>query len=328
MFQGKSIAVLIPAYQEERQIAAVLTSIPDWVDTIVVIDDASTDRTSEVVRGCAASDGRIELITLPKNRGVGGALAEGYGLCVRSGVDVAVTIDGDGQMDIAELEKMIEPIVSGVADYAKGNRLVEMTEWASIPKVRLFGNAVLSLLTKIASGYWGLTDFQSGFTAAGRKALENIDWQRIYPRYGRPNDVVVQANIANCRVMDVPIRALYGVGEQSTMKVRKVVLPILKLLFRRFWERLWIKYVVRDFHPLVFFYLYSSVSAVVTGLLSIRLVFKWIVDGHVPIITSIGLAIALTTFLNSTFFAFWMDMQSNDGLVVRYDESRSQRGVS
>jgi glycosyltransferase involved in cell wall biosynthesis len=313
--EAHRIAVLVPAFNEAHQIAGVLTSLPDFVDDVVVVDDASTDGTADVVR--SVGDPRVHLIVLPTNRGVGGALAEAYTWAREAGVDIAVTMDGDGQMDPADLRALIAPIISGAADYTKGNRLTGPDSWQVIPRVRLFGNSVLSLLTKIVSGYWAVADSQSGFTAISRVGLERIDWHGVYPRYGRPNDVLIHANLADLRVADVPIRAVYGVGEKSSMKVLRVTFGISGLLFRRFWWRMFHKYVLRDFHPLVFFYSLSAVTSVAAVALFVRLCVLWAREGFVPQTTALTLAFVLITTFQSVFFAMWMDMEANADLSVK-----------
>lgn len=311
MFKGARVGVLIPAYNEATQLPDVLRTLPDYVDDIVVIDDASTDDTLAVARTAQQRDDRIVLLELPENRGVGGALAEGYRWARDNDLDIAVSIDGDGQMDPDEMADLIEPIVDDIADYTKGNRLLDADQWRTIPGIRFFGNAVLSLLTKPTSGYWAVADSQSGYTAAGAWALQHIDWDAVYPRYGRPNDVLVLANLAECRVADVPVRAIYGVGERSSMKIARVTFAIAFLLLRRFWYRLFKKYVVRDFHPLVFFYLLAGVTALLGVGLFGRMVYVGAVTGDVPDMTALATAFLSVTSLNSIFFAMWMDMQAN-----------------
>lgn len=315
-----TIATLIPAYNEEKQIANVLRTIPDYVDHIVVVDDGSKDRTAEVVRACAVEDPRVVLIEMERNSGCGAALAAAYKWALANNVDVAVSIDADGQMDVEEMIHLVTPIVDGRADLTKANRLASPKYWSDIPKVRLFGNAALSVLTKIASGYWSVADSQSGYVAISRYALENIDWDNIYKSYGRPNDLLVRANVANCRVADVPSRPVYGVGEKSSMKIVKVVFTIAFMLFRRFWWRLFHKYVLHDFHPLVFFYGLATTTFLVNLVLIARFFALWIADGHVPQITALAVVFLTITTLNSAFFAFWMDMQVNEPLNVRLKE--------
>lgn len=317
MYSNMRVAVLIPAYNEEKQIGQVLQRVPDFVDDIVVVDDASPDNTSAEVGKAAEADDRIELIRLTHNSGVGGALSVGYKWARDNGADVAVSYDADGQMDPDEMAALVAPVADGKADYTKGNRLLDPAGWRVIPRIRLLGNAILSLLTKIASGYWSVSDSQSGYSAAGRVALERINWDKMYKRYGRPNDVLVLANVAECRVADVPITPIYGVGERSSMNIAKVTFAIAALLFRRFWWRLFRKYLLLDFHPLLFFYLLATATFVGSALLFARFVYFWSTNGSVPQVTALALAFFLITSLNSLFFAFWMDMQANAHLAIR-----------
>lgn len=316
-YEENRVAVLIAAYNEGTQIGHVLKTVPEFVDHIVVVDDASTDNTADEIARYAVVDDRIRSISLNTNLGVGGAYAYAYNWARDHDVDIAVSVDGDGQMDPTEMRRLLDPIVHGEADYTKGNRLVNPNGWSDIPRIRLLGNAVLSLLTKMASGYWSVADSQSGYSAAGRAALERINWNSMYRRYGRPNDVLVLANVAECRVADIPISPVYGVGERSSMKITKVTLTISALLIRRFWWRLFHKYLLRDFHPLLFFYLLATVTMVVSAVLSVRLIFSWVGNGYVPQMTALALAFFTITSLNSVFFAFWMDMQANAHLAVK-----------
>lgn len=327
-YQGRRVAVLIAAYNEETQIGIVLKSIPEYVDHIVVVDDASTDNTAQVIAGAVAADSRIVSIGLTENSGVGGALSHAYIWARENNVDIAVSVDGDGQMDPDDMIDLIAPIADGRADYTKGNRILDTRQWKEIPRTRLFGNAGLSLLTKIASGYWSVTDSQSGYSAAGRVALERIDWNSMYHRYGRPNDVLVLANVAECRVADVPVRAVYGVGERSSMKIARVTVTITLLLIKRFWWRMFQKYALRDFHPLLFFYCLALVTTGISIALSIRLVANWISNGYVPQMTALALGFFAITSLNSLFFAFWMDMQANAHLAVKPSPERARTGGS
>lgn len=316
-YRDNRVAVLTAAYNEGSQIGQVLKAIPDFVDHVVVVNDASQDDTAAVVEAVAAGDPRVALIDLDSNVGVGGALAHAYRWARDSEVDIAVSIDADGQMDLEEMTLLLDPIVDGKADYTKGNRLFDPRGWATIPRIRLMGNAILSLLTKIASGYWSVADSQSGYSAAGRVALKRIDWDSMYARYGRPNDVLVLANVAECRVADIPVRPVYGVGEQSSMKIAKVIVTISLLLFRRFWWRMSRKYLLRDFHPLLLFYLLATATTVISLFLSVRLVVLWIQNGNVPQMTALALSFFTITSLNAAFFASWMDMQANSHLAVK-----------
>ncbi|MBA3434342.1 MAG: glycosyltransferase family 2 protein, partial [Actinobacteria bacterium] len=252
MFEGKRVAVVVPAYNEERLVVVTLGGIPELVDRIYVVDDASTDGTSERARG--VGDSRVEVIRHERNKGVGGAIVTGYSRALEEGIDVVCVMAADNQMDPAELAELVGPVARGEVEYAKANRLVSGEAWKVIPRTRYLGNAVLSLLTKIASGYWHVADSQAGYTALSASALRRLDLDRIYPRYGFPNDLLVHLNVQNARVRDIPSRPIYDVGERSGIRLRSVIPRISWLLFKGFWWRMGHKYVIRDFHPLVFFY--------------------------------------------------------------------------
>ena len=314
MYRNKSIAVVIPAYNEERQIAGVITSLPDWVDYIVAVNDASTDCTGDVVRKLKTIDPRVILIDLKTNQGCGGALSEGYLWARDHACDIAVRMDGDGQMDPAELSSLLDPVVEGRADYTKGNRLVTGEAFNRIPKVRYFGNAFLSLLTKIASGYWHVADFQSGYTAINRQALHIIDWDKMYKRYGQPNDLLVRLNIYSFRVRDVTVRPVYGVGERSGIKPLRMIPRLSWLLFRLFLYRMGMKYVIRDFHPLVFFYAIGMLLFPLGFLFGVYLMLVRVFSGPVAGTSALFAALMVLTGLQFLLFAMWFDMDHNKGL--------------
>ncbi len=272
-------------------------------------------------------DPRIELVRFERNRGVGAALAEGYIWARDKRFDVTISVDADGQMDWEDMERLIRPIADGRADFSKGNRLLFPRDWPLIPKMRLLGNAILSLLTKIASGYWSVADSQSGYVACSRYALDNIEWERLYKSYGRENDMLIRANVAGCRVADIPVRPVYGVGEKSTMNAFSVFVRIAFLLFRRFWWRLFHRYVLREFHPLVLFYMLAIVASVADLGMITYLALRWLDTGLIPTLPALAATFLAVTALNSLFFAFWMDMQVNEPLAVRvpeYFEIRSE----
>ncbi|RKX58161.1 MAG: glycosyltransferase family 2 protein [Thermodesulfobacteriota bacterium] len=314
MYQGKSIVVVVPAYNEETQIGKVIETMPDFVDKIVVVDDKSSDNTVKIVEEYKKKDDRIVLICHENNQGVGGAIATGYKWARDHDFDIAVVMAGDGQMDPNDLPAILDPVVKGEADYSKGNRLFTGEAYKKIPKVRYFGNAILSLLTKIASGYWHIADSQSGYTAINKKALHTIDWDKMYKRYGQPNDLLVRLNVYNFRVKDVPVKPVYNIGEKSGIKVRKIIFTISWLLFKLFIWRLKEKYIIRDFHPLVFFYFLGFFLLGISGLFFLRLIYLWIKMGHAPELTALAWMFSFATGLQSTFFAMWFDMEYNKNL--------------
>ncbi|MBC8285650.1 MAG: glycosyltransferase family 2 protein, partial [Nitrospinae bacterium] len=184
MFKDKTISIVVPAHNEQKLIQKVLQTIPHWVDYIFVVDDFSTDKTSEKVRERMESDSRIQLVQHKENRGVGAAICSGYKASLENQVDISVVMAGDAQMDPDNLESLILPVAVEGVDYTKGNRLFEGKAWEIIPRHRYIGNSILSLLTKIASGYWHVADTQCGYTAISKKAMQAVDLDKVYPRYG------------------------------------------------------------------------------------------------------------------------------------------------
>ena len=220
----------------------------------------------------------------------------------------------DNQMDPAELQGLVEPVARGEVEYAKANRLVSGEAWEVIPRTRYLGNAVLSLLTKIASGYWHVADSQAGYTALSLDALRRLDLDELYPRYGFPNDMLVHLNVQNARVRDVPSRPIYDVGEQSGIKLRSVVPRISWLLLKGFWWRMGQKYVIRDFHPLVFFYAFGVLMLTVGFLLGLIELILRIAGNAITPATIVLVAVLLIAGLQMTLFAMWFDMEANKDL--------------
>jgi glycosyltransferase involved in cell wall biosynthesis len=316
VYRGKSIGVVVPAFNEEVLIRRVVETMPELVDHIIIVDDASTDGMADVVRTLQAAHPRIELIRHEKNQGVGGAIATGYKWARDREVDIAVVMAGDAQMDPNDMPALLDPVVDDLADYSKGNRLVTGEAFRKIPKVRYFGNAALSLLTKIASGYWRVADSQTGYTAINRRALRAIEWDEMFKRYGQPNDLLVRLNVAEMRVIDVPVEPVYNVGERSGIKIRKVLFTIGWLLVKLFFWRLKEKYVIRNFHPLVFFYLFGVFMVLLSGLLFVRLLILWFQLGHIPEVTLITWLFSFSMGFNSIGFAMWFDYDENKHLAV------------
>ena len=314
MYKDHTIAAVVPCYNEESQIAAVLASMPEFVDHIVVVDDKSRDRTALVVEEHQERMRRLVLIRHEVNQGVGGAIASGYKWAREHEIDVAVVMAGDGQMAPEDLPHLLDPVVCGQVDYSKGNRLFTGEAFKEIPKIRYFGNAALSLLTKIASGYWHVADSQTGYTAINKRALQTLDWDKMYKRYGQPNDLLVRLNVYNFRVKDVPIRPVYNVGEMSKLKVWRVLFTISWLLIKLFLWRMREKYIVRDFHPLIFFYMLGILLFGLSGALFIRHFYLWIKMGFAPELTAIAWMFSFGLGLQCLFFAMWFDMEYNKEL--------------
>lgn len=315
MYRDKTIAVVVPAYNEETQIEKVLSTMPVIVDYIVVVDDSSRDATVQVVEKYISKTRRkIILLKHPCNRGVGSAILSGYEWTRAHGIDISAVMAGDGQMDPEDLGLILDPVIDGDADYAKGNRLFTGEAWKKIPRIRYLGNSALSLLTKIASGYWHVADFQCGYTSVSLEALKRMDLSRIYGRYGFPNDLLVVLNVYNFRVKDVPIEPLYNIGERSGIRLWKIIPKLSWLLYRRFFWRMKEKYVIRDFHPLVFFYLTGLLLFPGGVIFGLYLFLHRILKGPVAPTSALFAALLLISGLQFLFFAMWFDMDYNKRL--------------
>ncbi len=228
MLHGARIAVVVPAYNEARFIERTLANIPTFVDHVIVVDDASSDRTSDAAR--AVSDPRALVVQHESNRGVGAAIATGYRIAFDTDADVAAVMAGDAQMDPADLERVVAPVARGEVDYCKGDRLSHPSVKTAMPKHRFVANHVLSRLTSLALGMI-VRDSQCGYTAISRAAIARIHLDRIWPGYGYPNDLLGRLVAARLRVREVTVRPIYA-DEESGIRLRHGLLVIPFLLAR------------------------------------------------------------------------------------------------
>lgn len=250
MYKNRRIAVVVPAYNEARHVGGVLRDVPGYVDHVVAVDDCSTDETASVI--ASAADARVVALRTPENQGVGGATLLGYAKALELGCDVAVKMDGDGQMSPEHLHLLLDAVVESGYDYAKGNRFLAGASLARMPRHRLFGNVVLTFANKLASGYWHVFDPQNGYTAISAEALRRLDLSSIHRRYFFENDMLIALNFHNARVRDVPVPARYG-DERSGLSPLRVGVTFPLLFVPRFWRRIYQKYVLRDFSPIALF---------------------------------------------------------------------------
>ncbi len=325
MYDEKRLAVVVPCKNEERQLPGVLSTVPAFVDRIYVVDDGSTDQTAGLASKYGQNDPRICVLSHPRSRGVGAAIGTGYRAALNEGDEVVAVMAGDGQMDPADLGRVVGPVTNGLADYAKGNRFAHVSGSENMPRTRKFGNFTLSLLTKFVSGYWHVSDTQSGYTAISREALQQINIDRIYPSYGCPNDILIKLNMADLRVIEVPVNPLYGVGETSKMRIPRVVLPIVLMMVRQFFRRLLVKYVITSGHPLVLAYLLAGAFLLVTAGLGGYILFMLIKTGIVMKAALIAAGICLGAGLQLLLSAFWMDYEANRHLCIHIRGSRVVR---
>lgn len=259
MYRNKKIGLTIPAYNEERLIGPTLDSIPDIVDVVYVVNDCSPDDTAKVVRERAEKDPRILLVEHEKNQGVGQAIITGYLLASEAVCDICVVTGGDHQMPMEQIPALLDPIVDGEVDYTKGNRFLMPDESLDdMPMARLLPNALISFMTKMASGFYKIFDVVDGFTAISKHAIDLIDWDIAWKGYGYPMDFLVRINAYGLRCRDIPRRTIYLEGErQSQIKGLPYALRVAPMLARDFFWRLFTRYLIRDFHPLFFFYLFG-----------------------------------------------------------------------
>lgn len=308
MYKGAVIAAVVPAFREERQIATVITTMPDFVDHIVIVDDHSPDGTSAAA--AAVGDPRVTLVRHEVNTGVGGAIITGHRTAMGLGADIDVIMAGDAQMDPQYLPDLLDPLVEEGYGFAKANRFFSVGSFDGMPRYRVFGNVVLSFFTKLASGYWHIFDPQNGYTAIRREVLQRLPLDRIAQRYSFENDLLIHLNIVRTPALDVPIPAVYG-DEVSSIRLGKVVPELLDLLLKGFWKRVWYKYVLWSFSPIALM-LFSGLFLLVLG----TLVGVWVVANTLgPPIASTGsviLSVGPTLLgLQLLLFALLLDIQES-----------------
>jgi glycosyltransferase involved in cell wall biosynthesis len=264
MYKGAVIAAVVPAFNEERLIGTVITTMPDYVDHIVVVDDCSPDATSDAA--LAVGDGRVLVERHETNTGVGGAIITGHRRALALGSDINVIMAGDAQMDPEYLPDLLEPLVEGGYGFAKANRFFSLRSFEGMPRHRVFGNVVLSFMTKLASGYWHIFDPQNGYTAIRREVLRRLPLDRVSRRYSFENDLLIQLNILRVPAIDVPIPAIYG-EEVSSIRLGRVVPELMRLLVAGFWRRIFYKYILWSFSPVALFLL-TGLALVMFGLVT------------------------------------------------------------
>ena len=235
MYRQHRVAVVVPAFNESQAIGDTVATMPALVDHVVVVDDASLDDTADRARAARAD---VEVLRHATNRGVGAAIATGYRRALELGADVAVVMAGDGQMDPGDLPALLDPIAAGLADYVKGNRFLHPAVWTEMPAARIVGNVLLSAATRVTSGYRHVFDSQCGYTAIRRDALAEIDLDQVWARYGYPNDLLSRLHVAGMRVVDVPVRPIYGEHWKSGIRLGAALHPIPWVLLRSWGTRL------------------------------------------------------------------------------------------
>ncbi len=272
MIENLSIAVVIPAYKVAGHIAKVIETLPEMVDRIIVVDDKCPQQSGKIAEEMSKLNSKIEVIFHDKNAGVGGAVISGYLRAIATNCDIVVKVDGDGQMDPSFIPALVKPLVSNKADYAKGNRFSEPGSLKGMPRIRLFGNSVLSFLLKVCSGYWDIMDPTNGFTAISERAIRKLQFKKISKRYFFESDMLIHLNISNCVVRDIAMPAIYG-DEKSSLRISNVLLKFPFLLFKRFFKRILYKYFIYDFN-MASIYIVTGMPLFLFG--SIYGIYRWI----------------------------------------------------
>jgi glycosyltransferase involved in cell wall biosynthesis len=250
MYRDHRIGVVVPCHNEASHIGGVIVTMPDYVDHIIVVDDCSSDNTSEIAE--SIGDPRVLVLRPSKNEGVGGATLLGYEKGLDLENDILIKMDGDGQMAPECMSDLLDALIVHEFDYAKGNRFLAGESLARMPKVRLLGNVALTFMTKLASGYWQVFDPQNGYTAVKARSLRLLNFNKIHKRFFFENDMLVALNFFGSRVADVAIPSRYGT-EESDLNPLKIGLTFPVLLTQRFARRIYQRYVLRDFSPVALF---------------------------------------------------------------------------
>lgn len=252
------LAVVIPCYKVRDTIDEVIQSIPQFIELVYCVDDCCPQHSGKYIEK-NHTDPRLVVIYNKHNLGVGGATQAGYRQAIADGADVIVKVDGDGQMDPRLISCFVEPIVNGQADYTKGNRFFWVTSTENMPKVRVFGNGILSFMSKLSSGYWNIFDPTNGYTAIHARVLEKIPYQKVSKNYFFESDMLYQLGLARAVVQDIPMLARYG-DEESNLSIRKIVFPFMRGHTKNFIRRIVYMYYLRDFHLASIELLFGSLS--------------------------------------------------------------------
>jgi glycosyltransferase involved in cell wall biosynthesis len=317
MYRDKRVALVIPAYNEAKLIKPTLERVPAVIDRVFVIDDRSPDNQAEVIERCAEADSRICLLRHEVNQGPGGSIITGYRKSAEEGYDITVVVGGDNQMGLDEVESFLNPIIDGEVDYTKGNRIV-LSKFedtlSKMPRIRFWGNWMITALTKIASGYYKTMDVVDGYTAISKRAIDTINWNHAWKRYGYPMDFLIRLNAYGFKIRDIPRTAIYLPGErQSQIKSFDYAMRVSPMLVRSFFWRLKFKYLYVDFHPLVFFYYLSFVLLPLGLLLGAYLVIDWLFLGGTAVSAPRSILASFFITIGSLFLLFAMLFDMEEG---------------
>ncbi len=305
------IAVIIPCFKVAQHIEKVVASIPADVQKIILVNDCSPDETADVINKIKTQNSKVIVIHHSENKGVGGAMITGFQYALQSNIDVAIKVDGDGQMDTTYISSMINKIQNGGYDYVKGNRFVNRKELNSMPLFRRIGNIGLSFLIKMASGYWHIFDPSNGFIAIHKDTLEKIDFSRIHSRYFFESSMLIELYYTGAKIKDIPMPAIYA-DEKSNLSISHTLLTFPPKLLKAFVRRIWLQYFIYDFN-INSLYILFGVPLFLFGLIFGSV--QWYLHSSINTITPTG-TIMLSVL--SLVLGFQMILS-----VIQYDISNS-----
>jgi glycosyltransferase involved in cell wall biosynthesis len=309
---SKKIAVIVPAYNEELLIKKTILSIPEYVHKIIIINDHSTDKTQTIVESLQSSIKKIELVNLKKNSGVGFAIITGYKIAYESMCDIGVVMPGDAQALPEDFENLITPVIEEKVDYTKGNRLNYRGVSKIMPKHRFFGNSLLTILTKFATGYYHITDPQMGYTALNMKLYPILNLDKLIKRYGYPGHLLYLLNMIDAKVQDVDVIPHYG-EEKSGIKLITFVPKLIYILLKLFFSRIFLKLLFKNTSPAGISFLFAITNLfIIIPILSIRSYYNFQLKGYVPELTFISLTTSIILFFIFFLFGIVFDIQENN----------------
>ena len=251
------VKVIIPCYKVEKQIRKVVEELPDYVHSIILVNDKSPDSTPEILSQLAQENPKVTVVNHDVNQGVGGAMISGFLEALKTEGDFIVKLDGDGQMDASYIKKMVSGLESDGCDFAKGNRFFDRKELAQMPFIRRLGNLGLSFLIKMSSGYWKISDPTNGFFCIRQSTLQRIDTKRLSKRFFFECSLLIESFYAGAKIKDVAIPAIYA-DEKSNLSIFKTLLTFPPKLSSAFIRRIWRQYFVYDFNICSIYWLFGN----------------------------------------------------------------------
>ena len=282
MFRDLKVTVVVPCYNEEKMVGMTVATMPDIVDTIITVNDGSTDDTLNVLHRLATEDPRVIVLDNDRNHGIGYSLVNGFKHALATtDSDIIGVLAGDAQCDPTYIAPMLEELDDEKLDYVKANRFFHRDALKAMPRYRQLGNIFISLLTKFSTGYYSISDTQNGYGFFTRRIMEKMDFFYIGERYDYENTMLIALSIAGARIKDVPVPAIYG-DETSTIKVLPTSLRALRAVWVGFWRRLYRKYILLSFHPVALFLLSGLFLALIGFVFGVVLIVNRVVNGVSP----------------------------------------------